>query len=826
VSVFALNSLITKTVRSTRRIKNLSSVALLSYNETSTTTVCPTLIDKQVEQERLQIHIGKNNLKQNTLKAENKAYASSTIYGITSIQELIPHVEEAIAGIKTRIHKGKNGAAFKEIKMYLDDIEPLVAAGIACKIVFDKVFSFKDADDNLLVNVADSVGTAVMQECQMRYYERMAPGLLHALKENYWHAACGTQQKLTDVALMMKRADIVWTKWARPIRVKLGNLLIDTVVSTSGWFEDHVARNGKTTRTYLVPTPLFMDLKDKILAQAELFSAEQWPMLIPPRPWTATNDGGYILDEVMHGHDMVRRGNPGRIQGEMPIEFLNKVQSVAYQLNPFMVHVAETLYAKGWVVGIKDPKFIPHTASEPLPTKPVDIDTNEVSRKQYCREAAEVHNRNHALVRKSCRTRMTMKAVERFKDVDRFYLPWSFDYRGRAYPIPAFLTPQDTDFGKSLLRFADGSFVTPEAEDWLAFQVATTFGLDKAPMSERLAWTKDNHDLITLIAEDPIDNLCHWENVSEPWQFLAACEEYNACVIQCTRQFTSLMVATDATCSGLQILAGLARDKSTAKLVNVMPGDCPQDAYKAVAELARPNCPEQWREHIDRGVAKRLVMTIPYNAKFKSNWNYVKIALTDKDKGKGLDVPTEDITAITHALREAVFALFPGPKQVMEWIELEVANAIGRGATELTWTTPSGFVVSQKIMKPEMVRMDLQLLGKVKMVTVAVGDSDEVDINKHKAATSPNLIHSLDASLLHIATLRFNAPIALIHDSVLCRATDMSVLSTIVRETYMHLFADHDYLKDFAQQIGAESDPPIIGDLEPETVIDSTYFFC
>jgi DNA-directed RNA polymerase len=116
--------------------------------------------------------------------------------------------------------------------------------------------------------------------------------------------------------------------------------------------------------------------------------------------------------------------------------------------------------------------------------------------------------------------------------------------------------------------------------------------------------------------------------------------------------------------------------------------------------------------------------------------------------------------------------------------------------------------------------------GKVKMVTVAVGDSDEVDINKHKAATSPNLIHSLDASLLHLATLRFNAPVALIHDSVLCRATDMSILSTVVRETYMHLFADHDYLKDFASQIGAETEPPIIGDLEPSSVINSTYFFC
>ena len=53
---------------------------------------------------------------------------------------------------------------------------------------------------------------------------------------------------------------------------------------------------------------------------------------------------------------------------------------------------------------------------------------------------------------------------------------------GKAYPIPAFLTPQDTDFGKSLLRFATESFMTPEAEDWLSFQVATTYGLDKAPI--------------------------------------------------------------------------------------------------------------------------------------------------------------------------------------------------------------------------------------------------------------------------------------------------------------------------------------------------------
>jgi DNA-directed RNA polymerase len=162
---------------------------------------------------------------------------------------------------------------------------------------------------------------------------------------------------------------------------------------------------------------------------------------------------------------------------------------------------------------------------------------------------------------------------------------------------------------------------------------------------------------------------------------------------------------------------------------------------------------------------------------------------------------------------------------VMSWIESEVSNAIDRGLTELTWTTPSGFSVTQRLMKPEKKLVELQLLGRCQ-IKVSTGASDKVDKAHHKNATAPNLIHSLDASLLHLSAPRGDAPISLIHDSVLCRATDMSTLSRFVRETYMHLFAEQDYLTSFAKQIGAETKHPIIGDLEPESVIDSTYFFC
>jgi DNA-directed RNA polymerase len=776
----------------------------------------PAQIDEQIKMERDQIRLGLERLRSNTRKLEEQSYASATVYGVATIEVLLPRLVERIEETANRIHEGKTGAHFKEIRHFLSEIEPLAAGAIALKITFDKVFSVKKGSDHV-TQVCEAIGTAIEAECQMRHYERSAPGLLNTLKKNYWHRSIGTHQKLVVIRTLMNRCEVEqWKTWGSANRVKLGGWLLDCIIASSGWFERVVKQEGRKKVQNITPTPEFLEIKDKVIRDSELFAPLTWPMLIEPNDWSNDRAGGYLLNEVMRGHDLVRRGDPTSIQGETPLAFLNKIQKVAFRLNPFIVDVAEQLERLQRPVG----KFQPIVHHE-LPPKPADIAENYDSRKDYRRRAAEVMNRNAQEFKRSCRTRMTMEAVKRFKEIDKFYIPWSFDYRGRAYPIPAFLTPQDTDFGKSLLRFAEESFMTPEAEQWLSFQVATTYGLDKATMAERLEWTANNLTIIKRVATDPIGGLSEWEVADEPWQFLAACDEYYHCIIAADRQFTGSLTATDATCSGLQVLAGLARDKSTASLVNVLPGDKPADAYKVVAEEATSDCPKRLQSHMDRKKTKRVVMTVPYNARPYSNRNYIKEAFAED----GIELDKDELTQVVKAVRAAMERIVPGPMRVMRWIEEEVANAIKLGADKLQWTTPSGFVVNQKLMKKEVVRIELQLLGECKL-SVATGDTDKVDINHHKNATSPNLIHSLDASLLHLSTLRFNAPIALIHDSVLCRATDMSVLSTLVRETYMHLFAEHDYLRDFARQIGAESEPPIIGDLEPESVIESTYFFC
>ena len=779
--------------------------------------VSPALTEQQIELEKRAIAYGRERLLDSTRRLEDKSYASASVYGTASIQAALLDVAAVIEDTLQRIHKGHNGKDFATIHQFLAEIEPQAAAAIALKLTFDKVFSPKDKA-NEIANVITAIGQALEQEAQLRWYESQDRDLYDRIKRQYWHSSCGTQQKVTIARTMMNRHEYHWDSWGSVVRAKLGAWLLDCVMKATGWFDKHLVSQGKKQRlTLIVPSLLFAITKEELMKDALMFAPMAWPMLVPPRDWSPIQPGGYLLNEVMKGHEMVRRGDGGLIQGNTPLLFLNKLQKTAYTLNEFIVEVAEELMERQYKVG----KFIP-IIELPLPNKPWDIADNEEARHEYRRQAAEAMNHNAAAFKRSCRTRMTMETVKIFKEKDKFFLPWSYDTRGRVYPIPAFLTPQDTDFGKSLLKFAEPAFMTEEAEGWLAFSVATTYGngLDKATMQERQDWVAANHELISRVATNPLVNLSEWEVADEPWQFLAACEEYHACVIECYRSWTSLCVAVDATCSGLQILAGLARDRSTAKLVNVFPSNQPQDAYKVVAEHAKPKLPSHLAALLDRKVTKRTVMTIPYNATRHSSRAYIREALKEKDA----EFTPDELTLIVNAVREAMYEVAPGPMRVMDWIKKEVGAAFKRGADHLTWQTPSGFIVKQNRRKRDVTTIKLQILGRCE-VNLTTG-FDGPDVNGHKSSTAPNLIHSLDASILHRAFLKFDAPFTVIHDSVLCRATDMGVLNRVVRETYCEIFSESNPLVDFAEAIGAETEPPIIGDLDLESVLESTYFFC
>ena len=771
-------------------------------------------IEDQKEFERKQISGGIDRLHSNTKKLEEKTYASATVYGSACMSSILPDLISFIESKKAKYKTiaGRNAVVFHN---HILPNDSAIQAMLTCKVVFDHVFSPTSKKHNLTA-IARAVGAALEGEAQMEYYEKQAPALLATLKKNYWHQARGTEYKRKCIQTLMHKQNITpWIGWDSTSKIKVGVFFIDCLCEVSGWFERDLIIKGRKTISVIVPSETLIKHHDEIMRMAELFSPLAKPMLIPPRNWHPLQDGGYYLNDLTRCHQMVRRSDSQLIQGEITYEFINKIQKVSYKLNPFIVKVAKELEERGISVG----KFRPVIQHE-VPPKPFDIDTNEESKRKWKTQAKIARELQKAEVRKSCRTRMTMDAVREFEGKD-YFIPWSFDYRGRAYPIPNLLTPQDTDFGKSLILFSKGVKITKKGMDWIKFQLATTYGLDKATMQERLEWVDkaENRELVHRVWSDPIGNIADWENADEPWLFLAACVEWYELYYE-HRFHTHLPVAVDATCSGLQILAGLSKDASTARMVNVIGSNKPQDAYATIASHSMDAIPDRLKPYWDRKVTKRCVMTIPYNAKPFSNRSYIR----DAFKEKGVDVTKEELTACVQAVRAAMNMVVPGAMNVMKWIETEIARAIKSGAPEIKWTTPSGFIVKQRLMKTNKEVINSQLMGRVRLSVS--GKEIGVDLKHHKNATAPNLIHSLDASLLHIAMSDVDFPIALIHDSVLCRATDMCTLSTLVRKTYMSLFAEHEPLTDFALAIGAEEQPPIIGDLKPEAVIDSQYFFC
>ena len=246
----------------------------------------PHEIDEQIQLERDAIAQGLANLRKNTENLERKAYASATVYGVATIDTLLPVVVEEIERTVSRIHTRQNGVAFREISQHLAELEPLAAAAITSKVTIDRVFA-KTTDENKqpngLAKVTEAIGQAVEDELQMRHYEREAPGLLHTIKKNYWHRSCGTQQRITLTQTLMNRYEVTpWVNWGSKLRVKLGAWLLDCLCKSSGWFTITKIKVGNKTPAIVVPTSEFLSIKEQVIANSELFSPEAWPMLVEP----------------------------------------------------------------------------------------------------------------------------------------------------------------------------------------------------------------------------------------------------------------------------------------------------------------------------------------------------------------------------------------------------------------------------------------------------------------------------------------------------------------------------------------------------------------
>ena len=754
-------------------------------------------------------------LRERTKAAEERCYASSTVYGSTFINKGLELITEQISNQLYVINLGRASDKADAI-LSIQSCEPCVLALITAKGVLD-ILGMRRIEDLTYKAATTHIGNLVYHQMMLDQFCNENADLFNKTRLHI-HDHKGYSYKVQRYRAVMRRYEITPLKWSNTVKHLVGAWLVDQLARATGWITTRIGYKGKKDKlTYLVYHPEFLEAKEALLAQAEALAACMWPMLCEPNDWTTAHKGGYLTNDLRRLTKLIRT----RVLGEgllLPdskaLVMLNLLQKVPYRINDRVLQLANFCMEHRLVVG----KF---RAEEPTPPppKPEPWETaSEEDQVSYRRMRTEIEDRNSALAQKNYRTTEALYVANKYKG-ETFWIPWSFDFRGRVYPIPTSLSPQGTDFDKSLIYFEEEG---PVNEWWLAFQVATTYGLDKAPMNERIEWVNNNHEFLSRIADDPEGTISEWSVVEEPWCFIAAVLEYDQCVIKRTKKTSGLPVSVDATCSGLQHLSALALDRTAAEMVNVVPTDKPSDGYRIVAEKAKEILPEHLHDHITRKVTKRTVMTTPYGVTLNSARDYIRQEL------KNVELEQGELQMIVKAIYQyGVRQVFDGPCRSMEFIQKVAGERIKSGATSIDWVTPSGFPVHQEYRCNEVERVRTRLLGdRIASYLLKEWEDRTIDLKKAKVAASPNLIHSLDAALLHMVFANWERPFTVIHDCVLGRSCDMDDMGAAIRDNFVEIYSQP-VLKDWATQLGVDFDESVmLNTLDINDVQQSAYFFC
>jgi DNA-directed RNA polymerase len=824
----------------------------------------PAQIQRQFQRE-LQAHQeGVQRLRLATSKAEARQYASSSIYGQKLVDQGLAATIQAIDSKRSKIAAGSTGEFAAHVAL-LEKVPSSTLALITLKTTIDLVFEKREGRHRgtPFASVVSTIGSRVFDECLLSQFSAAEPD---AYKNTRIHKSKGYGYRVAKYRATMRRISHEALRWPAGHKVKIGAWLLDRLCSATGWFHaEQIQISNRKKLTVLRPDPLVTKTIEAMLHAAEAVSACCWPMLCEPNDWEpdlAAAAGGYLTSELRSGtrswlirgvshakvsqsfpvtrgttrnrdplEDGDEMGNPlsipvnpailaehvthpGSPDLQVPVRFLNTIQKVAYQVNQPILDVALRCQEARVSIGSfrqSDPL--------PLPHKPDPWDeATEEEQVAYKKGRVLVEEENSLLLQRNYQTAETIHIAKMYRDEESFFFPWSFDFRGRVYPLANHLNPQGTDFARSLLVSA---YSGPADREWLGFQVATTFGLGKDTMQARQEWVDANWDLITAVATEPLLTISNWQGADEPWQFLAACIEYFECVIAGIRTWSNLLVGFDATCSGLQHLSALTRDRGAAELVNVAPTLKPADAYKTVAEASKKYLDPEFHPLITRKLTKRVVMCLPYGLTQSSARDYLRQALP-----KGHGIPLPDLVDAVY--RKAIPEVLPGPMRAREWIQAVVNQVSQDTGLPVAFTSPSGFpvILDKRVYPTELV--DTKLLGRRIRLTVADFDAKDAPLNSRKITIGsvPNLIHSFDAALFHLAFEAWERPIALVHDCISTLSCDVGWTMEHIREIFATMYEENQ-LGRWADQLGVTVDPDVmINTLDPAEIRHSPYLFC
>lgn len=650
------------------------------------------------------------------------------------------------------------------------------------------------------------------------------------------------------------RAEI---KWSRNVCVQLGSILVHAALDSTGIFEK-VRSNRKDRPAQLRLTPRAQEELRRQRTACELLHPQYLPMVVPPRNWSPTQQGGHLH----HSYPLVKRAGKQRQQASMPEVYaaINHLQSTPWRINRHLhVVLMRLLDANRFVKGLPEPE-------RQVPPPPSDFGEPN-STKRWRGEAAAVHLLNEQVRHDQTSLRLKLQVATKFLDSDPIYFPYDIDSRGRIYPKVTALHPQADDVGRALLEFSRSKPLGRRGFYWLCVHAANSWGqvagkhpgefLDtkKLDFETRVGLILDNLQELHAWTEDPISHF-GWSDAEHPFKLLAAAYEIVAAVdhagtlpvsrdvVGFAADYASrLPVSVDGSCNGLQHLSALGRDAEGGMATNLVPGTVPQDIYDLVAGLVSDHtdacthgdnplgflsCPcSLWRGRITRDTVKPAVMCLPYGMTRQGmqralvrKEHAVRIGGNPWTNARYLQELTSDVVA-----RE----IAAGARALTDWLR-DVARLAGKRNVSIHWTTPVGLVMAREYRQEK--KHVVHTPGQKHVLWASPSDA-QVNVAKQGRALPANFVHSLDAAHLMLTVNRcFEAGIDSfepVHDSFATHACDIDLLNRILREEFVKMHSQpilQGFITEVEAQCGFELPPlPPRGSLDLQQVKDSRYFF-
>ena len=440
---------------------------------------------------------------------------------------------------------------------------------------------------------------------------------------------------------------------------------------------------------------------------------------------------------------------------------------------------------------------------------PIDVSCN-LRGKNYTKEQMDSVRRE---------AEICLKEAKRIGS-ERFFFMYYYDWRFRLYIDSIGLNYQSSKFAKSLILFSEGKEIGEDGEKWLKVNLANCIGKDKLPIMDRAEYVDKNIDLLKKIADNPLDYLDEIKKWDDPYSGLAGLFEYKRYLDsgEGSSFVTGLPIALDATNSGSQIYAMLAKDENLGSLCNLLPDTARGDVYLFVANNVDLFTKDPyWSKFYDmrRKICKRSVMTRAYSCGAKTMGKHI---WSDFRNEPGFEAMTRaKADQLGRAIYNSCVKHLGAMSKIMDRLIKEGVDRCDEGQY-LYYDLPDGAPVEQVYHKHTTKQIEVTFQGKRIQQRVVVGRNPNIWRKKVEQSSSPNIIHSFDGFYLRSVLNNAEYDMLVVHDSFACNIGDCSKMFNDVRSVAISIFSG-DLLKDVLGITDVE-----FGTLKVSGIADNQYF--